>query len=66
MWVRLPFRIYRVQSDGDLHFVVAVQTFDNAKGRVQELGRAWPGEYVIDNQETGERALVSTRDETKN
>jgi hypothetical protein len=61
-----PFRIYKVQSDGDLHFVEAIQTFDRAKGRVRELGEVWPGEYVIDNEETGERIFVSTRDETKN
>jgi hypothetical protein len=55
-----------LQSDGDLHFVEAMQTFHDAKGRVRELGEGWPGEYVIDNEETGERVFVSTRDETKN
>ena len=65
VWLH-PFRIYKVQSDGDLHFVEAIQTFDRAKGRVRELGEVWPGEYVIDNEETGERIFVSTRDETKN
>ena len=64
--VRPPFRIYKVQGDGDLHFVGAMQTFDDAKGRVRELGEAWPGEYVIDNEETGERMFISTGDETKN
>jgi DNA-binding response OmpR family regulator len=64
--VRPPFRIYKVQSDGDLHFVEANQTFDGAKGRVRELGEGWPGEYVIDNGETGERFFVSTRDGRKN
>jgi hypothetical protein len=43
-----------------------MQTFDHAKGRVRELGKGWPGEYVIDNEETGERVFVSTRDERKN
>ncbi len=62
----LPFRIYKVQSDGDLHFVEAMHTLDDAKARVRGLGDVWPGEYVIDNEETGERAFVSTRDETKN
>jgi hypothetical protein len=55
-----------VQDDGDLHFVEAVQTFDDAKGRVRELGEIWPGEYVIDNGQTGERVFVNTRDQTKN
>jgi hypothetical protein len=62
----LAFRIYRVQSDGDLHFVEAAQSFDDATVRVRELGKLWPGEYVIDNEETGERVFVSTRDVTKN
>jgi hypothetical protein len=55
-----------VQSDGELQFVVAVQTFDDATARVRELAETWPGEYVIYNEETGERVFVSTRDETKN
>jgi hypothetical protein len=64
--LRLPFRIFKLQSDGTLHFVEATQTFDDAKGRVTELGEVWPGEYVIDNEEAGKRAFVSTRNEWKN
>jgi hypothetical protein len=64
--LRTPFRIFKVQSDGALQFVEAVQTFDDAKVRVEELGEVWQGEYVIDNEETGKRLFVSTRDETKN
>jgi hypothetical protein len=64
--VVLPVRIFKVQSDGDLHFVEAVETFDDAKARLTDLGKRWPGEYVIDNKETEERVLVSTRDGTKN
>ncbi len=64
--MRLPFRIYKVQNDGGLHFVEAMQTFDDAKERVRGLGEVWPGEYVIDNEERGERVFVSTRDERKN
>ena len=62
----LPFRIYKVQNDGLLHFVEAMQTFDDAKERVRGLGEIWPGEYVIDNEATGERVFVSTEDESKN
>jgi hypothetical protein len=53
--MRRAFCIYKVQSDGGLHFVKAKQTFDDAKARVRELGDVWPGEYVIENEETGER-----------
>jgi hypothetical protein len=66
VWLRLPFRIFKLQNDAGLHFIEAVQTYDEAKERLRELGEAWPGEYVIDNEETGERLFVSTRDETKN
>jgi hypothetical protein len=62
----LPFRIFKLQSDGSLHFVEAMHTFDDAKGRVGELADVWPGEYVIDDEETGERLFVNTRDERKN
>ena len=62
----LPFRIYKMQSDENLHFVEEIQTFDGAKERVRELGKPWLGEYVIENEETGERVVASTRDETKN
>jgi hypothetical protein len=62
----VPFRIFKLQIDGHLHFVEAIQSFDNARERVRELGEVWPGEYAIDNQETGERVFISTRDEMKN
>jgi hypothetical protein len=55
-----------VQSDGDLHFVEALHTLDDAKARIRDLGDVWLGEYVIDNEGTGERVFVSTRDERKN
>jgi len=36
------------------------------QARVQELAELWPGEYVIDNEETGERVFVRAKDERKN
>jgi hypothetical protein len=59
--LRLPFFIYTVQGDGELHFVVAVQTLDDAKERVRELGETWPAEYVIYNEETGELVFVTSK-----
>ena len=64
--MRPLFRIYKVQGDGALQFVQAMHTFHDVKERVRELGRLWPGEYVIENEETGERMFVNTRDGTKN
>jgi hypothetical protein len=55
-----------VQSDGKPHFVEEIQTLDGAEARVRELGKLWPGKYVIENEETGERVFLNTRDEMKN
>lgn len=55
-----------MQSDENPHFVEEIQTLDGVKERVQELGKLWPGGYVIENEETGERVVVSASDEAKN
>jgi len=53
--MRLPFCIFKLQSDRSQHFVEAAQALDNAKARVQALAELWSGEYVIINEATGER-----------
>jgi hypothetical protein len=58
--------ISKVCDDGSLQSVQALHTLDQAKARLRQIGKLWPGEYVIDNEETGERVFVSTNDETKN
>jgi hypothetical protein len=55
----LPFRIFKMRGDGSLHFVEEAETLDDAKACVQELGELWPGEYVIHNEETGERVSIT-------
>ena len=60
------FRISKVRDDGSLHFIEAVNTLDEAKARVRQIGKLWPGNYVIDDEETGERVFASTNDQTKN
>jgi hypothetical protein len=62
----LPFRIYKVQNDGDLHFVEAVQSFNDATAVVRELGEMWTGEYVIYNEQTGEWVSITADGQTKN
>jgi hypothetical protein len=62
--LREPFRIFKVQGDGNLHFVEAVQTLNDAKARVRELGEYWSGEYVIRNEETGERVPITAGRDT--
>jgi hypothetical protein len=61
-----PFCIFKLQSDGGLFFVEAVQTLDAAKVRVQELGSLRPGESVIHNEATGERVFITAGGDTKN
>jgi hypothetical protein len=56
--LRLPVCIFKLRSDRSLHFVEAVQTLDDAKVRVQELGELWPGEYVIHDEATAERISI--------
>jgi len=63
---RWPLCIYKVQSDGGLHFVEGMQTFDEARERVRELGEVWAGDYVIEDSETRKRIFVNTRNERPN
>jgi hypothetical protein len=48
-----------VLDDGELCFVEAAQTLDAAKARVQSLAELWPGEYVIYDEPTGVRVLIT-------
>jgi len=58
--LRLPFSIFKMRTDGTLHFVEEAQSLADAKGRVQKLAELWPGEYIISNRATGERVSITT------
>jgi len=62
VWMRLPFCILIVLgfvvTDGELHFVAAAQTLEAARQRIKALAELRPGEYVIYNEQTGERMSV--------
>jgi hypothetical protein len=45
------FDIFRMKK-GDYVWLEATMTLDDAEARVQELGAAEPGEYLIFNQKT--------------
>ncbi len=49
-----------VLDDGELHFVEAAQSIDAAKARVKALAELWPGEYVIYDEATGERVVITS------
>jgi hypothetical protein len=61
VWIRLPFCIRNVLGDGELYFVQAAQSLAAAKVRVQSLAELLPGEFVIYNEATGERVLITTQ-----
>jgi hypothetical protein len=58
--MRPPVQIFRVQSDGGLHWMEAAEELERAKARVKTLGASSPGEYVITNEQTGERLSIKT------
>jgi hypothetical protein len=43
---------------GELHYVEGAQTIELAKQRIEELAESKPGQYIIYNQETGERIFI--------
>jgi hypothetical protein len=61
--VRQPFCILSVfgdmLDDGELRFVEAARTLDDARARVQALAELCPGEYVIYDAATGERVSIT-------
>jgi len=67
--MRKPLCILNVLGDmldgGELHFVEAAQTLEAAKACVLALAALWPGEYVIYDEETGERVSITAGDDTK-
>ncbi len=61
-----PFRIFKLRDDGSLHFVEKAETLDDARERVSGFARLWPGEYIIQNEETGERVVITSGSQNKN
>jgi hypothetical protein len=54
----IPYDIFRIESNGVL-WCDAVTTVETAKDRVQKLADSSPGTYLILNQTTGQRILVT-------
>jgi hypothetical protein len=44
---------------GELQFVEAVQTLEDARQRIEALAELKPGQYIIYNEETGERVSIT-------
>jgi hypothetical protein len=56
--MRLLFSIFRMRTDGTLHFVEEAQSLADARARVQKLAELWPGVYITSNRATGERVSI--------
>jgi len=52
-------------DDGELQFVEAVRTLDDARQRIEALAALLPGEYVIYNKQTGERLCITAGVESR-
>ena len=65
--MRRPYCILNVLGDvlddGELRFVGATKTLKAARQCVKALGESRPGEFVIYNQQTGERLPIQVGDE---
>lgn len=57
-----PFDIFKVES-GQLRWMELAADLERAKARVRILATSSPGEYIIANQETGEK--ISIKGQTK-
>ena len=54
-----PFDIFKVADDGQPILVESSLTLDAANARIQNLGRVFPGTYIIHSQKTGRQTVVT-------
>ena len=54
-----PLDIFKTDSDGGVLWRGAVESVEAAKVRIQKLALSSPGEYLILDQKTGQRVLVT-------
>ena len=55
-----PFHICKVESDGSLRLIEQADGLQRARDRVKKLSAFSPGEYVIANQQTGEKISIKS------
>lgn len=54
------FYISKVESEGSLRLIEQADDLDRARDRVKKLSAFSPGEYVISNQQTGEKIAMKS------
>jgi hypothetical protein len=57
-----PFDIFRAETNGGVLWIGSAATLADGKARVQELAARLPGDYVLVNQETGNRLVIRPDD----
>jgi hypothetical protein len=54
----VPFDIFQAESDGSVLWLESAATLEDAKARIQQLAVRSPGEYLLVNQETGNKLVI--------
>ena len=54
------FHIFKVERDGSVRLIEEASDVERARARVKKLAAFSPGEYIIDNQQTGERICIKS------
>jgi hypothetical protein len=60
-----PLDIFKTDSDGQVLWLGGITSFAGAKGRIEEVARSSPGEYLIVGQITGHKVCVLLGDHTE-
>jgi CheY-like chemotaxis protein len=55
-----PFHIRKVESDGSSRLIEEASDLERARARVKKLAAFSPGEYIIANQQTGEKISIKS------
>jgi hypothetical protein len=59
-----PLDIFKTDPDGRVLWLGEIESFAAAKGRIKELAKSSPGEYLIVDQITGHKVWVMLGDTT--
>jgi hypothetical protein len=54
------FHISKVESDGSIRLIEQADDVERARDRVNKLAAFSPGEYIITNQQTGEKTSIQS------
>jgi hypothetical protein len=52
------FDIFRIQEDGALRWCEAADSLESAKARVRALAEFAPAQYILVNQQTGQKLII--------